>query len=113
MIQGTGKGMVFHCSSVPLFPGALDFAKMGLVPGGTYRNREFRIHQVDIDPAVSPFLMDILFDPQTSGGLLIAVPGDKTEKMFRRLHEKGIDEAAIIGEVVNDLRERIVVTPKD
>ena len=113
MIQGTGKGMVFHCSSVPLFPGALDFAEMGLVPGGTYRNREFRIHQVDIDPAVSPFLMDILFDPQTSGGLLIAVPGEKTEKMLRRLHEKGIDEAAIIGEVVNDLRERIVVTPKD
>jgi len=113
MIQGTGKGMVFHCSSVPLFPGALDFAEMGLVPGGTYRNREFRIHQVDIDPAVSPFLMDILFDPQTSGGLLIAVPGEKTEKMLRRLHEKGIDEAAIIGEVVNDLRERIGVMPKD
>ena len=113
MIQGTGKGIIFHCSSVPLFPGALDFAEMGLVPGGTYRNREFRIHQVDIDPAVSPFLMDILFDPQTSGGLLIAVPGEKTEKMLRRLHEKGIDEAAIIGEVVNDLRERIGVMPKD
>jgi selenide,water dikinase len=113
MIHGTGKGMVLNSSSVPLFPGAQDFAEMGLVPGGTYRNREFRIHQVDIDPAVSPFLMDILFDPQTSGGLLVAVPREKTEKMLKRLHEKGIDEAAIIGEVVNDLRERIVVMPKD
>jgi len=109
MIQGTGKGMILHASSIPVFPETMSFAQMGLVPGGTYRNRDFRIHQVDIDPDVSPYLSDILFDAQTSGGLLIAVPREKAEKMVKRLKERGIDEAAIIGEVVNDPKERIVV----
>jgi selenide,water dikinase len=112
MIQGTGKGMIIHGSNIPVFPGAQNFAQMGLVPGGTYRNRDFRICQVDTDPNVSPTLLDILFDPQTSGGLLIAVPGEKAGEMVKRLKERGIDEAAIIGDVVNDSKERIVVWAK-
>jgi len=110
MIQGTGKGMVIHVSNVPVFPEAVNFAQMGLVPGGTYRNREFRINRVDIDSEVSPYLVDILFDPQTSGGLLIAVCEEKAEKMVKGLKERGIHEAAVIGTVVNDPEERIVVT---
>jgi selenide,water dikinase len=110
MIQRTGKGIIFHLSNVPVFLEAVKFAEMGLVPGGAYRNREFRINQVDIDSGVSPYLIDILFDPQTSGGLLIAVPEEKAEKMLKRLKAAGIDEAAIIGNVVNDPKERIVVT---
>jgi selenide,water dikinase len=113
MIQGTGKGMIIHGSGIPVFPDAMNFAQMGLVPGGTYRNRDFRIHQVDIDPDVSPYFLDILFDPQTSGGLLIAVPGENAEKMVKRLKERGIDEATIIGKVVNEPKERIVVAPND
>ena len=113
MIQGTGKGMILYASSIPVFPEAMSFAEMGLVPGGTYRNRDFRIHQVDIDPEASPYLSDILFDAQTSGGLLIALPKEKAETMVRRLKERGIAEAAIIGEVVNDSKERIVVTLND
>jgi len=109
MIQGTGKGIVIYASRVPLFPEAVNFAEMGLVPGGTYRNRDFRIHQVDIDPGVSPYLSDILFDPQTSGGLLIAVPAEKADKMIKTLKERGVEEAAVIGEVVNEPKERIVV----
>jgi selenide,water dikinase len=109
MIQGTGKGMIIHISNIPVLPEAVNFAKMGMVPGGTYRNKEFRINQVDIDSALSPYLIDILFDPQTSGGLLIAVPGKKAQKMVKRLREEGIEDAAIIGEVMEDSEERILV----
>jgi len=109
MIQGTGRGMIIYASRVPLFPEAVGFAEMGLVPGGTYRNRDFRIHQVDIDPDVSRYLSDIFFDPQTSGGLLIAVPEEKADSVVIRLQDRGIDEAAIIGEVVNEPKERIKV----
>jgi len=109
MIEGTGKGIVINASDVPILPEAVNFAKMGMVPGGTYRNKEFRINQVDIDPALSPYLIDILFDPQTSGGLLIAVPEEKAEKLVKRLRKEGIEDAAIIGKVVNDTQERIVV----
>ncbi len=109
MIQGTGRGIIIDASCIPVFPEAVDFAAMGLVPGGTYRNRDFRIHQVDIDPDVSPYLSDIFFDPQTSGGLLIAAPREKAQKMVERLKQRGVDEATIIGEVVNESRERIKV----
>ena len=109
MIEGTGKGIVINASDVPILPEAVNFAKMGMVPGGTYRNKEFRINKVDIDPAQSPYLIDILFDPQTSGGLLIAVPGKKAQKMVKRLRKEGIEDAAIIGEVMEDSEERILV----
>jgi len=109
MIEGTGKGIVINASDVPILPEAVNFAKMGMVPGGTYRNKEFRINQVDIDSALSPYLIDILFDPQTSGGLLIAVSGKKAQEMVKRLRKEGIEDAAIIGKVVNDTQERIVV----
>jgi len=109
MIEGTGKGIVINASDVPILPEAVNFAKMGMVPGGTYRNKEFRINKVDIDPAQSPYLIDILFDPQTSGGLLIAVSGKKAQEMVKRLRKEGIEDAAIIGKVVNDTQERIVV----
>jgi len=109
MIEGTGKGIVINASDVPILPEAVNFAKMGMVPAGTYRNKEFRINQVDIDSALSPYLIDILFDPQTSGGLLIAVSGKKAQEMVKRLRKEGIEDAAIIGKVVNDTQERIVV----
>jgi selenide,water dikinase len=107
MIQGTGRGIIIYASQVPLFAEAVGFAEIGLVPGGTYRNRDFRIHMVDTDQDVSPFLQDILFDPQTSGGLLIAVPGEKAREMLEKLREKGVSEAAVIGEFTDQPEERI------
>jgi selenide,water dikinase len=51
----------------------------------------------------------ILFDPQTSGGLLISVSEDKALRLIDRLHEAGVSEAAVIGEVVGSLKGRLVV----
>ena len=110
MIEGTGKGMAINASSVPILPGAIEFAEMGLVPAGTYRNREFRINQVDIDTHLSPYLSDLFFDPQTSGGLLIALPQAKADELVKRLKEEGIEEATLIGKVVDNPKERILVT---
>jgi selenide,water dikinase len=55
------------------------------------------LHQIHIGPDVSPFFSDILFDPQTSGGLLIAVPKQKAAVIIRKLKERGRDEAAVKG----------------
>ena len=109
MINGTGKGIVINASDVPILPEALNFAKMGIIPGGTYRNREFRIDRLDLDPKLSIYITDVFFDPQTSGGLLIAVPEKKAYELEKRLIGEGIKEAAIIGEVVNNPRERISI----
>jgi len=109
MIEGTDVGMVIHPDAVPYFPEAKEYAEMGMVPGGTTRNRDFRIKMVEIDKSVSKVIVDILFDPQTSGGLLMAVPASDAEPLLKRMRREGIKEAAIIGEVVAKPKGGIVV----
>ncbi len=109
MIEGTDVGMVIHSDRVPFFPEAKEFAEMGLVPGGLHRNREFRMNMVEIDPQVPNYLADILFDPQTSGGLLISVPGQEADMLLQRMREEGIEEAALIGEITAEPKGTITV----
>ena len=101
--------MVMHAASIPRFHEAEQYARKGLVPGGTQRNKNFRAHQIAFEPALPPETSDILFDPQTSGGLLIAVAETKTDQLLEKLREAGIKEAAIIGEVVSGNNRKIVV----
>ena len=109
MIEGTDVGMVIYSSQVPFFPEVKELSEMGMIPGGLHRNREFRISMVEISPEIPLFMVDVLFDPQTSGGLLISVPGAEAEPLLDRMHKEGIEEAAIIGEVVAEPKGRIVV----
>jgi selenide,water dikinase len=109
MIECTDVGMVIESAAVPFFPEARELAEMGMIPGGLHRNREFRIDMVDIAPEVPRYLADILFDPQTSGGLLIAVPKTKASRLLERLHKEDVTEATIIGEVVAEPKGRIIV----
>ena len=60
-------------AQVPLLEGALDAARAGAIPGGLRNNREFASCAVEADAALDPALVDLLYDPQTSGGLLIAL----------------------------------------
>lgn len=110
MIEGTDVGMVIYADKVPYFPEAKEYAEMGMVPGGTTRNREFRADMVDIDKNISKIMVDILFDPQTSGGLLMSVPAADTEPLLKKLHRAGIVSASLIGEVVAKPKSRIVVS---
>ena len=109
MLQGERVGMVIHAASIPCLPEAEEYARKGLVPGGTQRNKNFRAHQITLDPGIPPETGDILFDPQTSGGLLIAVAAAKADQLLEKLREAGIKEAGIIGEVVSEHRGKIVV----
>ncbi len=109
MIECTEVGMTINAGAVPYFPEAKELAEMGMIPGGLHRNREFRKDMVDIAKKIPQYLQDILFDPQTSGGLLIAVPEKKASRLLERLHKKGVTGAAVIGEVVAEPKGRIVV----
>jgi len=108
MIEGTDVGMVIHISSVPLLSNIEEYARMGLIPGGTYRNREFRSHMIEAQ--VSDEMMLILFDAQTSGGLFISLPAKDGEGLVRRMHEEGIEDAAIVGQVVAEPKGKIRIT---
>ncbi len=82
---------------------------MGLVPGGTYRNKEFYVPNVEVKEDVSPYLIDILFDPQTSGGLLISVQEEEAEALLRSLQGAGLKDVSIIAEVVTEPQGRIIL----
>jgi selenide,water dikinase len=109
MIDGTDVGMVIDSKAVPYFPQAKELAEMGMIPAGLHRNREFRKNMVNIAEAVPRYLQDILFDPQTSGGLLIAVPEKKATTLLEELHKRGVSEAVVIGVVVAEPRGRMQV----
>lgn len=111
MIEGTDVGLVIHASSVPVFPEVRELAEGGLLPGGLHRNREYRRHMVDMALGVPDWLADVLYDPQTSGGLLIAVPESAAVPLVERMHAAGVEAAAVIGEVTEDVRGRVVVDP--
>jgi selenide,water dikinase len=110
MMEGEAVGMVIHARSVPFFPGIRDLVETGLIPAGLYRNRDFRAPQIEIAPECPPWLIDILFDPQTAGGLLIAVAAEEANGLLARMHEAGLAEAAVIGEATDQLKGKILIT---
>ena len=111
MIENTAAGMVVYASRVPVFEEALEYAGMGLIPGGAYRNEKFRQTLVDTEGEIDDDRMKLMFDPQTSGGLLISLEAGEAEKLLAELHAHGIAEAAIIGEITEEHPGRIVIKP--
>ncbi len=110
MIIDTEFSVKLTSKTIPIIPETLEYAGMGLVPAGTYNNREFRECMVDFAPSVDRLVQDVLFDPQTSGGLLICVDRENAYELLEKLKEKGMANAAIIGDVATEPKERIVVT---
>ncbi len=94
MATGAAYGLTIESDRVPFLPSVHDYASMGLVPEGTYRNREGRGGCIVGEP--SPLMLDLLFDPQTSGGLLAALPEGEAEPALAALREAKVD-AWIIG----------------
>jgi len=109
MIEDGPVCMEIHVTAIPCFPEAKGLAQMGLVPGGTQRNREFRLNMIEQAYEIGDDMWNILFDPQTSGGLLISVPAREAEALLQNLHRNGIKDAAIIGEVVGEPKGRIII----
>ena len=96
MAQGSGCSIRICTDRIPHHPEALEFASMGLVPAGAYRNREYAGHAVHLNRDLPLAMQDLLYDPQTSGGLLFALPQEQGEACLKHLRET-IPDAAIIG----------------
>ena len=109
MIVGSGCGLELDAKNIPILPEAIDYATMGLLPAGAFKNKEFREPMVEFSSSVDPLMRDLLFDPQTSGGLLICLDRDEADKLVDELNQKGIDESAIIGEVISAPPGKILV----
>ena len=98
MSAASGVDMEVYSGEVPLLPDAAEAANMGLVPAGAYANREY-LKAVSFDPAVPENIRDLLFDPQTSGGLLISIPAGQADALLADMKESGVEYAACIRRV--------------
>lgn len=99
MAAASGVSLRIRASQVPLLPGALECVRRKFAPGGLKANRQFAEPCVEADAAVEPDLLTLLYDPQTAGGLLIAVAESDAARLLAALQVAGVD-AAEIGQVL-------------
>ena len=109
MIVGTTTHVIIRSTDIPVLPETVAFASMGFVPVGAHKNRAFREKMISLSSSVSPVMRDILFDPQTSGGLLMGCPEREAVALVAALKDAGVEEAAVIGTVRDDDKALIEV----
>ena len=109
MVEDSGMALRLESSQIPIFPEAIEYARMGMMPGGTFKNKEFRLAMIEFSSGVDPLLQDILFDPQTSGGLIICVKKEQADALVSKLIDEGVAASKIIGEVISVASEKIYV----
>jgi selenide, water dikinase len=97
--HGSGVRLVFESTRLPLLPGVRQLALAGHLTGGCQRNRDWLAGSAEIAPGVPAELAEIAWDPQTSGGLLVAVPPAAGQAVVDALHAAGVIAAAIVGHV--------------
>lgn len=100
MAEGSGVTIKLKGSKIPIIAPALEYAAMGMIPGGMYRNREYFKSRIQVIGDFSEALLDLMYDPQTSGGLLLSVAAQDAEGVLERLSKTLSCSFAEIGEVV-------------
>lgn len=107
MAEGSGVTITIDMGRLPVQQAAIEYAQMGLIPAGAYRNRNFTEEKIDLGE-VEEYMLDIFFDPQTSGGLLISVTPDIAEKIISEMKQEGMATAFGIIGTVTEKQEKYV-----
>ncbi|MBQ8089328.1 MAG: selenide, water dikinase SelD, partial [Pyramidobacter sp.] len=97
MLSSHTVDLTLETSALPTLPGADDLSSMGLLPAGAYRNEHLYAPQMDGLEKIAQETRDFLFDPQTSGGLLLAAPPDAAGEIATLARKRGFDQARVIG----------------
>lgn len=108
MALGSRASLCLKSGRIPLLHGAREMAEMGIIPSGAYRNMEYVRPHLFIHPSVPQALTDLISDPQTSGGLLAALPPGEAEELTKQLEASSIT-AAIIGHVMKKCDADIII----
>lgn len=97
MAEASGLTLEIWTDHLPLLEESVELARMGIIPAGAYRNREFLKGKVNMRKNIAQEIEDILYDPQTSGGLLIALPEYKAKVLLEELRKTMLTPYAIVG----------------
>lgn len=111
LVEGSGAMIEVRAADLPRIRGVESYFHDRFTTGGSRRTREFIRNSVAVAASVDRWTEELLFDPQTSGGLLVAVHPDDAERLLGRLREAGLENAAVIGEVKpaeGDLRVKVL-----
>lgn len=108
MVKASNIQININTNQIPIFNKVIDYTEMGLYPEGGYSNRENYQEMVNKKDHVEEIIEDILYDPQTSGGLLLSVSDQISEEVLDMLHSLGVEDAAIIGDVKKGNQEIIL-----
>ncbi len=108
MAEASQVSLEICFSAIPLLPETMEMARMGIIPGGAYNNQEHLGNKIAFDKSIRPEEQMILFDPQTSGGLLIAVAETMADKLVEDLTGKDI-QSAVIGRVLPAQNKLIII----
>ena len=100
MASASGVTIVLQSRLLPVLPGAVRLAEQGHLTGGCRRNRDYLTDKVSVADRIRSGLIEVAFDPQTSGGLLIALDETEAPALLQRLHQAGVTTAAIVGHAV-------------
>ena len=99
MASASGVGLIIDFDSVPVMIESFDMYRKGMSTGSNAFNRQIIGNHLHLEKDLPAWNEEILFDPQTSGGLLASVPEDQSTMLLEKLHAKGIEKARIIGRV--------------
>ncbi len=111
MADASKVTLFFFAERIPIFEGCERYVKMGLIPGVSKLSKIYLQDKIRIDPRVREEHKDIVFDAQTSGGLLISVPKEKVEILCTNLKQRGVATASVIGEVHEKRDVSLIVVP--
>ncbi len=107
--DGSSATVHLKYSNLPIYPGALEMYKKGETTGSNPANRRMVQGNIEIKASLSRAEEELLFDPQTSGGLLLSVPDVQAEALLSALAKAGVDSATRVGEVVEGVPAIAVV----
>jgi selenide,water dikinase len=110
MMRPSKLGAEIFADALPAFDGTIEALRQGVIPGAVERNREYVGEAIRVAPKVDEALVNLGFDAQTSGGLLIAVPRDRLETLRHALARRGAS-GFVIGRVVDGGDKQIIVVP--
>lgn len=110
MAEGSGVTIELYAGKVPMLKNARNFANMGIIPAGAYTNMDyFDQTRVEIESGVDQGLVDVMFDPQTSGGLLISVEEALAEELIEKLQENKALTWEIVGRAIGKQETSVIV----
>ena len=109
MTQASGVGAEIFAHNVPTLEEAWEFVRKGKIPAATHSNLKYVNPHIRYEKGLKRVISLMLADPQTAGGLLIAVPADRTERLIGRLKELKTPAASCIGRITEEQDKRILV----